>query len=483
MSNTATPPPGPGVGGRPVYIRPQCPRSLAGPIVLIIIGVLFLLKNLGLPISVFEVFAKWWPLLLVLAGAIRLAEYYVAQREGTPTPRIGGGMVFLLIMLMIAGGASNALYRNRDQVNWGEVRDHVQMDDDFMHLFGSTYNFDGEVSQTANGATSLKVLNDRGNVTISSSDDPNIKVIWHKRLFASNEQESNNINSSTMPQFSVASNMVTLNTNTQGAGPKGVATDVEIVMPKKMSVDIATKRGDVNITGREGEVHLDLGRGDLSVDDINGNVVASMRRGSLRASKVTGGVSADGRMDDISLSEISGGVRLTGDFFGDTRLSKIAKGVKFNSSRTDLEFTKLDGDLDMDRGNLRANQLAGPLLLSTRAKDIELLGVTGDVKLNNDAGDVTVQTSQVLPVGSIEINIRRGDVKVQLPAKAAFEVSANTRHGDVTTDFSDVKIDNPEHGGASASGKVAKGGPRMTLSSDSGDIAVNKLTQEAAGKE
>jgi hypothetical protein len=46
-------------------------RSSFGPIVLILVGGIFLLINLGiLPIAeVKALFAKWWPLILIVIGA------------------------------------------------------------------------------------------------------------------------------------------------------------------------------------------------------------------------------------------------------------------------------------------------------------------------------------------------------------------------------------------------------------------------------
>jgi Domain of unknown function (DUF5668) len=40
---------------------------IVGPIILIVIGVLFLLGNLGM-VPVKEVFRTWWPLILIVVG-------------------------------------------------------------------------------------------------------------------------------------------------------------------------------------------------------------------------------------------------------------------------------------------------------------------------------------------------------------------------------------------------------------------------------
>lgn len=56
-------------------------RSSFGPIVLILVGTIFLLVNLGmLPISELRaLLAKWWPLILILIGVWQLVR---PRRDG-----------------------------------------------------------------------------------------------------------------------------------------------------------------------------------------------------------------------------------------------------------------------------------------------------------------------------------------------------------------------------------------------------------------
>ena len=43
-------------------------KSIVAPLILILLGVLFLLSNLGLLPHLGPLFAKWWPLILVAVG-------------------------------------------------------------------------------------------------------------------------------------------------------------------------------------------------------------------------------------------------------------------------------------------------------------------------------------------------------------------------------------------------------------------------------
>ena len=49
-------------------------RSFAGPLILILLGVLFLVNNLRPDLPLYEVIAVYWPFLLIAWGLIRLVE-------------------------------------------------------------------------------------------------------------------------------------------------------------------------------------------------------------------------------------------------------------------------------------------------------------------------------------------------------------------------------------------------------------------------
>ncbi|MFT3957087.1 MAG: DUF5668 domain-containing protein [Piscinibacter sp.] len=47
-------------------------RSLFAPLVLILLGVVFLLSNLGMLPHLGPLFARWWPLILIAVGGMLL---------------------------------------------------------------------------------------------------------------------------------------------------------------------------------------------------------------------------------------------------------------------------------------------------------------------------------------------------------------------------------------------------------------------------
>jgi DUF4097 and DUF4098 domain-containing protein YvlB len=265
---------------------------------------------------------------------------------------------------------------------------------------------------------------------------------------------------------------VTVNANTQGSGDHWVSTDLDIAIPRKASVVASTRHGDISIMGREGNGEITSQDGDVSVTDLTGNLTLHLDNSSARVSQVSSDVTVQGRGKDVSLEDVKGAVRLDGDFMENVRLTRIAKSVSFKSTRTDMEFAKLDGDLNLDSGDLEASSLTGPLRLRTRSKDIMLNGITNDVHLENENGAVEIHFNKL---GNLEVNNAKGDIRVFLPEKSAFHVDAQARDGEIESDFSELKIDNGD-ARATATGSVNGGGPHMVLNLEHGSIEIRKGT-------
>jgi DUF4097 and DUF4098 domain-containing protein YvlB len=458
----------------PVQAPPARPRrSMAGPAVLILLGGVLLLATTGAlrwqPLV--HWFGLYWPALIILWGVIKLVEYRRAQQEGVRASGIGAGGVLLLVFLIVFGTAANQVSR----LNWDEIGDRIDMGDEDFALFGHNYSYDDQLQQEFPADASLHIVSDRGAVNVAASTDNQIRVVVHKRINADSQQEADKYNPATKPQITISDHTITLTANAQ-AGQHAVTADLEISLPRKASVVISARRGDVSVLGRDGDVDISSQRGDVAASDINGKVNLNLARDSARISNVSGDVVVQGRASDLSIEDVKGATRLSGEF-DSIKLSKIGSAVSFKSARTDLEFSKLTGDLDMDSGDMRASELTGPFRMLTRSKDIRLIGVNGDVRLENENGDVEIRMNKL---GNMQVNNRNSDIQLYLPDKAAFQLDAHSRGGEIQSDFDALKINNGEDQ-ATASGTVGAGGPRLVITNEHGGIELRKGSMVAEG--
>jgi len=124
----------------------------------------------------------------------------------------------------------------------------------------------------------------------------------------------------------------------------------------------------------------------------------------------------------------------------------------------------------MDSDDLRANDVAGPVRIMTRAKDIRLNGISGDVRLENENGAVELRMTKL---GSMQVSNRNSDIQIYVPEKAAFQLDARSRGGEVQSDFNDLKINNGEDQGI-ATGAVGSGGPHLVINNEHGTIEIRR---------
>lgn len=456
-------------------LPPRRRRSFAGPVVLIILGIVFLLGNMHL-LSWARLgtwFAHYWPLLLILWGVIKLIEHQQAQRDGLPSRGIGAGGVCLVILIVICG----LIATQASRFNWGEIRDNMGIDgSDLDNVFGQTYSFDDHLEQDIPPAvTSLRVSDDHGAVRVSVADDKKITVVIRKRVGAESQNDADKYNQQTKPQITLAGNLMVLDAKTQ-AGDHSVQSDLDISIPRKMELHITGRKGDVSVNGRDGDVEIAAQHGDVSVEDVNGNIKLNLEKSSAKVEQVTGDVHIDGRLNEVSVMDVKGSVQLDGEFEESVKLARITKNVAFKSSRTDMEFSRIDGELDLDSDDLHADKITGPVHLTTRSKQIRLEDVSGDVRLQNDNGGVEVSMRSL---GNVQIDSRNGDVQLSVPDKAGFRVDARTRDGEIQSDFPELKIDNGDHE-ATASGSVGNGASHIVINNQHDGIEIRKASAAAS---
>jgi len=454
---------------------PRLPRrSIAGPVVLILMGILFLLGTMGIMDihHLGSLFARFWPALLILWGVLKLIEYEQAKRYGQPTRGIGVGGVFLMLFLIMAG----LIATQASRVDWKNLGDHIQIGDDegLDEIFGgSTFDYSGELSSdVASAGNSLHINDDRGTITVNVSDDKKLKVSWRKKVRAEKQEDADRYNAKTDPRFTQADKVISLDANTQGAGDKSVTTDMDVYVPANMSLVIVSRRGDVTIAGMTGTVDINHQRGEVNISDHTGNVTLNLENSSVRLGHVKGDVTMQGRANEVAVEDVDGTLHLSGEFQESVRLVRIGKTVSFHSSRTEMEFSRLDGRLDLDSGDLRADSLTGPMRLTTHSKDISLEGLSGDLRLEDENGTVSVG---LYKPGNIQIDNRKGDVQVTIPPNTAIKVEGRAHDGQIESDFDELKIETGGHQ-ASAAGSIGTNGPRLALNCAKGSIEIRKGT-------
>ncbi|MFZ0663483.1 MAG: DUF4097 family beta strand repeat-containing protein [Acidobacteriaceae bacterium] len=441
--------------------------SIIGPIILLAIGVIALLVELGRlnGYAIWDWYVRWWPLLLIALGLISLAEYFFDRSDPYAGRRAGGGFVVLILLLLFLGWGAHGARR------WG--RQAGINGSDFWFILGGEHDTDVQMDQAAPANGVVTVQNPRGDVTVTPSTDGQIHLRAHEVVHASSDKDAQKAFDEVHPQIAVSGQSVMVSVPQH----RGAAVDLTLAVPEGSRVSVNAGHGDVSVEGLKNNADVTDEQGDVKFDSVSGDVHARMNNGDFSAHAIGGQVFLNGHVGDVTLSEITGQATLDGEFFGDTHLEQMGGSVHFHSSRTTLDVAKLNGDLTLDSDDLTATEVNGPVRIVTHSKNIELTRAAGDVHIENSDGDVNVTAAA--PLGNVEIANRTGDVTLTVPENASFSVDASTTDdSDLGTDFPLQVTTNGDQ--KRLSGTVGSGGVRLDLSTTHGDLNLRKGSTETA---
>ncbi len=450
--------------------------SIVGPILVITIGVLFLLVQLGkLPSHlVWNWFGNYWPLLLIGVGTVVLIEWGVDQllHRDDPNPyfrrSIGGGVVALIIVMIVFGVIFSTIH---DGGRAFFAHNFSLNQDDLDQFLGDKHESDQTIAQAFPAQGSFEVSNPRGDVTISgTSDDNQIHVIVHKEIYTRTDSDAANKAQQLSPSFIADGSALRLTL----PAIEGARADMIVTVPAASANTVNANHGDVHMNNLKGPVNIIANHGDVELSAISGAINAHIQNGKsdFSAHSVTGSVTLAGKGGDVTITDITGAVGVQGDFFGNIHIEHVTGGFKFHSSRTDFQIARLDGATDFTEGDLSADQAVGPVVLSTRNRNVTLDRVSGDVTITNRNGKVDVTGAP--PLGNLSVENRDGEVNLTLPEQSGFHISAETTDADIENDFSLPVTENGNH--KTLTGTVGRGNASIKISTTAEDISVKRAS-------
>jgi DUF4097 and DUF4098 domain-containing protein YvlB len=445
--------------------------SLFSGMILIFVGLLLLLHNYrGLDIRM--VLGHWWPLLLIVWGAVKLYERTAASRAGDPgSARITGGEILLVFGLLALLGIVVGSEFVRDKLPPGAMPPE----------WGNKFDYDLDVApKTVPADARITIRNARGDISVHSSDDSQIRVSGKKFAHSWSERDAEHL--AAPVTFEIIQNGDGYEIHPSGAnsGDSRISFDLDVSVPKKASLTIRNERGDVTVADIAKPVTINTTNGDVEVRDITGDVTIDTRKGDVKVSDTKGNVKLSGHGGEVNVSGVSGGLTLDGEFYGPIRADKVAKGVRFISQRTDLTLAQLSGHLEAGSGNLEIADAPGNLTLRTNSYNVSIENASGKVKVDNRNGDVDVRFSTP-PKEDIELNNASASITLSLPESSSFDMLANCHSGDINNEFhaDSLKQTSTESGDSHLEGKYGSGrGPKITLKTSYGSISLHKTSSD-----
>jgi cell wall-active antibiotic response 4TMS protein YvqF/putative adhesin len=442
------------------YGRPRGSSVFSG-LILIIIGVLLLLHNYrGFELG--SLFVHWWPLLLIVWGALKLYERTAARSAGGDPSgsRITPGEVFLVLGLLALVGIVAGVEG---------VKEHFP---DIMD--GNTTAIDLDVAPKAVPANArVTIKGTRGDISVRSSSEAEIRVNGKKNIRSWNQRDADRLSGGSGVEIVQNGDGWDVQPSN---GDSRISTDMDVVVPSKSAVTVRNEKGDISVSDLGTSVSINSGTGDIDVRGTIGDVNLDMKRGDAKVSSTKGDVRVSGTGESVDVTDASGSFTINGEFVGPIRAEKITKGVRFVSHRTDLTISQLSGHMEAGTGNLEIVDAPGNVILRTHEEEINVENPGAKVKIDNRNGNIELRFSSP-PKDDIDITNASAGISISMPENSNFQIVADCHSGDIDSEFESdsLKKTTTEGGDSHLEGRYGTGrAPKITLHTTYGSISIHK---------
>jgi DUF4097 and DUF4098 domain-containing protein YvlB len=407
-------------------------------------------------------FADYWPLLLVLWGGVK-----VYQRFAQPSrARVAAFEIVLLVLLVISGLSLSAARRLLEEVSGEKLEDIVGLGS--LSLVGApAHRFPGEARFELGAAGGVVIVNPGGYVKIQGGEGTEIEVQFTKRVHHVSESEASAIADGVALDFD-ASGPVARLAVVLPEGKTPVECDLDVRLPKRVSVAIENRRGRVSAFDIEGRVRIETAHDGIDAENLTGGLKATTRHGEIRVTGVAGGVelvnrggaivaedvegdlraetshgrllaedvtgkaSLENRHAPVQASRIGGEVRVTAQH-AEVSIEAAGASVAITNSHGSIFVRDVRGALTIEATNapIQARDIAGDVKINNRDEAVTLVGVRGSARVTSPLSQVTVEEIE----GPLEIESSHDDVRV-----SAFGSSVSVRSTHAEVSVSTVRL-------------------------------------------
>ena len=449
--------------------------SITGPLVLILVGTIFLLRAIQPDFHIGPLLSYYWPYLLILWGLIALAEVTVrfAGKSPVPVNGVSGGAWFLVVLVCIVGATANEVQRPD---TWWRRVGFTQG----IEALGDDHQYSIESRKEAAGPGPRIIIERfRGDAKVTGVDGEEVTLNGQKSIRAFDGHDADVANTQTAVELVRDGNTVIVRCHQDRANSRSTVTsNLELRVPRGASVEAVGTRGDFDISKVAGDVNISSSNAGVRLQDVGGRVkVETSRSDVIRCENIKGDVELRGHGDDVELYKIDGQVTINGDYRGSVSLRELTKPVRVQNSRTQLAIQKIPGEVRLDRGSFTAQNVIGPVTLTTHSTDVSFDGFSAGLELTVDRGDIEIRPNRS-PLGKIAVHATSGNIELALPEASKFALNASTQRGEIENDFGDSLKTSTAGRGAKLEGTVGSG-PDVDLVTGHGTITVRKATDEA----
>jgi DUF4097 and DUF4098 domain-containing protein YvlB len=456
------------------------PRSPLGGALLVAVGIVLLVAKTDSEPNLLAIYGKYWIVVLGIYSLAELLRFYSHRQGDGAQPRLFSIPKLLTILFIGGTGILSGRAADTSRALFSSVRIPASLASLTDSGAPHTYTFEDppRVIETG-GAATATISNSRGDINIVGGAR-SLRIVLIKILTALGETEARNVADQIKLSVERIPGGIRINTNRDQVGGD-FKTNMRIELPPGLAIAVANNGGTVSLSRADGPLSINATRGAVSVAQVAGNVDVLLDGSSgLDASQVGGNLSVQGARD-AKIASIGGGLDLKAsngsvdlsDVRGPVRLDAPSCKIKaanlvensvINSGDSTIDVVKASSlAIDGPGSRIRAQQVNGDLQISSSGGSVQLMAIQGAVTLSASHSSVAIDglkgearvRAAYAPVavrnlrGSAFLETSYGRLLIS-PGDEVAEIRANNNHGD-------IKIDLPRSAGFQLSAAVAKG--------------------------
>ncbi len=335
------------------------------------------------------------------------------------------------------------------------------------------------------GLKTLDVINAFGAIHITGDD--NVPAGWSQKLTvrARTDAVVQQIASNFLCQADLAGDRLKLVVTVPNSRePHSFQSDLEITVPKSVTVQTHDQYGRIEITGLHSDIEAADKFGAVELRDISGKVrvetsyaalkvnntgPATLKNqfGAVDAAGIHGPLDAETSYATLDAQDIGGTVKLRNQF-GAVQVEK-AGDADLKTSYAELRVKEIAGDARLVNrfGRVAAEAITGVVKAETSYGAMDITGPGANIICDNQFGGITVRATSAA-LTNLEARTSYAALEVRLPAGLKPALQAHTSYGDIESDF--PVLMKPR--GQDPFAGLPPGTPRINLQNQNGKIRV-----------
>ncbi len=434
------------------------------------LGTVLLLRNLGYSIPIWEGLARYWPVLIIAWGLLKIVDYY--RLQGEDRRLFSGGEVALLILVLFVGSAFTAAAHISSDL--GGL--HIDFGDDFdlFDIVGENFDFSARLEAEAEPGRTIEIHNVYGSVEIEAGDTNRIVVDIDKTVRATSREEAERLEPGLYFTISDRDGSYLIESNRdelRSSERRRFKTSLTVRVPAESSLDINNKYGVVRITGLTGDHSVENRYGGTTVRSITGNVRIDDGYGPIVTEDISGDVGVINKYGSVTVNGV-GGLAEVENKYGTIHISDVDGDAIIDNKYSLVSVENVRGTVRIEGKNnsVDLEDVTGLVEIETSYKDIVVRNASGAIELVNRHGDIRL-FFDAPPQQDISLTGDYTDIRLELPSTSNFSIDAQTRSGSFESDFDGIERVSSGRD-QRVNGEHGTGGPRITIQTGRGDIVL-----------